>query len=413
MQTKPTLLVTTSTFPRWEGDREPRFVYDLSKRLTTTFNVVVLAPHSKGAAVKELWDGMFVYRYRYAPEKLETLAYAGGITANLKQNPWKLALLPLFLLGQWWAVIKLLKQYPVDTIHAHWLIPQGLVAAIALLGKKQSISLVCTSHGGDLFGLQDKISLLLKRWTVSRCSELTVVSQAMLAEANRLVGTQSKPISIIPMGTDLKNTFIYDPQIERFSNRLLFVGRLVEKKGLIYLLEAFQQLLTKQPSLELIIAGSGPLKDDLLIKAQQLGIEQQTIFKGRLTHIELVKLYQTSTVAVFPFIQSKDGDMEGLGLVMVEAIGCGCPVIASDLPAVRDVICHGETGYLVESSNSAALAQVIQNLVTQQEIREQLSIQALKSVQNTFDWESITQDYKKVLHEQVKKTTKLEVVHVN
>lgn len=116
--TKPTLLVTTSTFPRWEGDSEPRFVYDLSKRLTAAFNVIVLAPHAASAAVEEHWNDMHVYRYRYAPEKLETLAYSGGITANIQQNRWKILLLPLLFLGQWWALRKLLKKHSITTIHA-------------------------------------------------------------------------------------------------------------------------------------------------------------------------------------------------------------------------------------------------------------------------------------------------------
>lgn len=410
---KPTLLVTTSTFPRWEGDSEPRFVYDLSQRLTTAFNVVVLAPHAAGAADKEIWHGMHIYRYRYAPTNLETLAYAGGISANLKQHRWKVALLPLFFLGQWLALRKLLKQYPITSIHAHWLLPQGLVAAIALWGKKQAPSLVCTSHGGDLFGLRGRISTTLKRWVVSRCQALTVVSHAMLPALHALTDTNPPPISVIPMGTDLTHTFISNPYITRLPNRLLFVGRLVEKKGLTYLLQAFTQLLPNQPDLELVIVGSGTLQAELMAQAKQLGIAQRVDFKGRLTHHELVGLYQSVTLAVFPFIQAKDGDMEGLGLVMVEAMGCGCPVIASDLPAVRDVIRHGETGWLVETADSSALANAIQILLTQTATRQQLSTQALQNAQNTFDWKTISQNYQHVLNKQVKTTTGMEVAHAN
>ena len=136
-EAKPTLVITTSTFPRWEADSEPRFVYDLSRRLTAWFNVIVLAPHAAGAKTTELWHGMQIYRYRYAPTAWETLAYNGGITANLKQKPWKMLLLPLFFAGQCWALHKLLKTYPVAVVHAHWLIPQGLMAALALWGKSE------------------------------------------------------------------------------------------------------------------------------------------------------------------------------------------------------------------------------------------------------------------------------------
>lgn len=390
---KPTLLVTTSTFPRWEGDSEPRFVYDLSQRLTAAFNVIVLASHAAGTATQETWAGMLVYRYRYAPEQWETLAYAGGITANLKQHRWKVALLPLFFLGQWLALRKLLKQHPITIIHAHWLIPQGFVAAIALWGKTQAPHLVCTSHGGDLFGLRGKISTALKRWVVSRCQALTVVSHAMLPVMHALTNANPPPISVIPMGTDLQHTFIPNPSVTRLPNRLLFVGRLVEKKGLTYLLQAFAQLLPNQPDLELVIAGSGTLQAELMAQAKQLGIAQQVDFKGRLTHHELVALYQSATLAVFPFVQAKDGDMEGLGLVMVEAMGCGCPVIASDLPAVRDVIRHGETGWLVETNNSNLLASSIKALLNEPERSKQYSRNALYQTVHQFDWANSIQSY--------------------
>ena len=133
MSTKPTILVLASTFPRWKGDTEPRFVYDLCLRLKEEFSIVILAPHAKGTKLKEEMDGLQVHRYRYAPEGLENLAYEGGITAKLKGNKLNYLILPLFFLGQWLAILKLLKQQPVKVIHAHWLIPQGI---LALLAKK-------------------------------------------------------------------------------------------------------------------------------------------------------------------------------------------------------------------------------------------------------------------------------------
>lgn len=411
---KPTLLVTTSTFPRWCGDSEPRFVYDLSRRLTTDFNVIILAPHAAKAATKEEWDDMQIYRYRYAPEALETLAYAGGISANLKQSRWKVLLLPLFFLAQWQAIRRLIKHQHIDSIHAHWLIPQGLIAALALIGNKQAPSLVCTSHGGDLFGLQGKFSLLLKRWVISRCDALTVVSHAMLPKIQALTNESNRPpISVIPMGTDLTDTFIPNPHIARLSNRLLFVGRLVEKKGIRYLLEALQQLQPTHPNLELVIAGSGPLQTELMQQTQQLGIDDKVQFVGRLTHIELVKLYQTATLAVFPFIQASDGDMEGLGLVMVEAMGCGCPVIASDLPAVRDVIKYGETGHLVRPADSGILANTIAAILDDPTQTQVLSTQASFNVHTNFDWKNITQSYQQCLQLNWNNQTKIEAAHAN
>ncbi len=84
---KPRLLVLTSTFPRWVGDREPRFVFDLSRRLAKDFEVQVVAPHAPGAAPQEVMDGMRVHRFRYFPEKLQSLAYNGGILEKIAKHP--------------------------------------------------------------------------------------------------------------------------------------------------------------------------------------------------------------------------------------------------------------------------------------------------------------------------------------
>lgn len=413
MSAKPTLLVTASTFPRWKSDSEPRFVYDLCIRLAETFQVVVLAPHAQGAASYEQWGQLHIHRYRYAPAALETLAYEGGITANLKQQRWKWLLLPGFFLGQWLALRQLLKTYPVAVIHSHWLIPQGLVAVAATYGKKHKPRLLCTSHGGDLFGLQDKVSLRLKRWVIKHCDAITVVSHFMVEKVQALAGDASPPISVIPMGTDLQQTFIPNPQVSRAANQLLFVGRLVEKKGLPYLLHALQQLLPTHPDLQLVVAGSGTAQADLIQLGESLGIGQHVTFVGRLEHSSLVRLYQTSTLAVFPFVQAKDGDMEGLGLVMVEAMGCGCPVVVSDLPAVRDVIRQGETGCVVTAADSAALAMAIASLLADPVQRQTLSTQALATVRNGFDWESVTQRYQHCLQSTHTQSSITEVAHAN
>ena len=130
------ILVLTSTFPRWKDDVEPPFVYELSRRLNSKYSVHILAPHASGTAAEEYFDGMRVTRYRYFFPRWESLAYHGGILANLKQNPLRYLLIPFFLIGQLVALVRLLRNCRYDCIHAHWLIPQGLIAIIARLFVK-------------------------------------------------------------------------------------------------------------------------------------------------------------------------------------------------------------------------------------------------------------------------------------
>ena len=91
---RKSILVTTSTFPRWPRDKEPPFVFELCARLQERYDIHVLSPHFKGAAREEQIGGMRVTRFHYCPAQLESLAYQGGILANLKERPWKYSLVP-------------------------------------------------------------------------------------------------------------------------------------------------------------------------------------------------------------------------------------------------------------------------------------------------------------------------------
>ncbi len=133
-----TILVLASTFPRWKDDVEPPFVYELCRRLSKTFSVHVLAPHASGAAVEDQMEGIRVTRYRYFFSRWENLAFHGGILANLKQNPLRYALVPFFIMAQLVVLIRLLNRCQFDCIHAHWLIPQGLIAITACLFMKSA-----------------------------------------------------------------------------------------------------------------------------------------------------------------------------------------------------------------------------------------------------------------------------------
>ncbi|MCF6204860.1 MAG: glycosyltransferase family 4 protein [Methylococcaceae bacterium] len=389
---KPTILVLASTFPRWKGDTEPRFVYDLCLHLKEKFTVIVLAPHSKGTQSTENMDGLSIIRYRYAPEKLETLAYEGGITAKLKSNKLNYLTLPFFFFGQWLAIIKILRQHPVKVIHAHWLIPQGFLALLARIFSSNKPTILCTSHGGDLYGLNDPISKVIKRYVIKNVEKMTVVSSAMQNEILKLVPEASLP-SVAPMGTDLTNLFTPDDSVQREKYQLLFVGRLVEKKGLVYLLKALPEIISKFPEIQLRIAGSGPEQQILEKLAESLKIQQHIQFLGRLSHSELVTEYRKATLSVFPFIQANNGDIEGLGLVMIEAMGCGCPVVVSDIDAVQDVLIDNQTGVFILPKETKIITDKINNLLSDPEKRMQLAKQARKVVLEKFSWEESAKQY--------------------
>lgn len=394
---RPRLLVLTSTFPRWRDDPEPPFVFELSRRLTDTFDITVLAPRAPGSLDHETLDGLRVIRFPYFLRRWENIAsHGGGILNRLRANPLNYLLIPPFLLGELWALARLLRHEPIDVVHAHWLIPQGLVAILARWLTRRPVPLVCTSHGGDLFALRGALLSRIKQRVMNASTRISVVSAAMRTQVMAM-GIAPQQVAVIPMGVDMRHHFTPGSGDERQAHELLFVGRLVEKKGLPFLLQAMPQVLARHPGTRLIIAGGGPLDGELRRLSARLGIGGQVDFLGMVAQSALPPLYRRATLFVAPFMVAASGDQEGFPLVPLEAIGCGCPIICGEVAAFGEVIRHDVEALLVPPGNSAALATAIIALLNDPPRRQRLAVNARQRCLEAFDWESIAERYAALL----------------
>lgn len=388
---RPTVLVLTSTYPRWTDDPEPGFVHELARRLTGCFRVIVLGPHSPGSKAKEVLDGVEVIRYRYAPKRLETLVHNGGITTNIRRARWKWLLLPSFFLMQLVVAWKISRSERVSIIHAHWLIPQGLIAAVLHWATRRRLPFIVTSHGADLFALRGAGLLRLKRWVIRNASVATVVSQVM-RERITAIDSSAAHIYVRPMGVDLRGRFVPAQSRVRTEDEILFVGRLVEKKGVRYLLDAMPRILARRPHARLRIVGFGPEEPALKNQVEELGISEWVQFLGAVSQNQLSDLYQCASVFVAPFVEAASGDQEGLGLVLVEAAGCECPIIAGDVPAVRDVLGKRVHGLIDPRKSGDLDAAIIRVLENPQQAREEAKILREELI-SRFDWSSVSDGY--------------------
>jgi glycosyltransferase involved in cell wall biosynthesis len=394
LKKRPTLVVLASTYPRWSGDYEPGFVHELAKRLTDRFQVIAVVPRSPGAMTREVLDGVQVIRYRYAPRYFETLVNDGGIVTNIRRYPWKVILLPSFFLAQLWRVWRLARLNQIDAIHAHWLIPQGLIAAVLKKLSGKSIPYLVTSHGADLFTLRGRVFNAIKRTVIKKASAVTVVSEAMILELAR-IGSDVATVRVCPMGVDLSERFAPNNTVPRSQYEILFIGRFVEKKGLRHLIDAMPAILREYPSAHLTVVGFGPEDAERRAQVESLKLQSKIQFIGARAQHELPSLYQRAAIFVAPFVVASSGDQEGLGLVLVEAAGCGCPVVVSDMPAVRDVF-DEETARLVAPGSAAAIARAVCA-----SFGDGYSPQASKKVRELlyerFDWSVITGTYTETL----------------
>jgi len=362
--------------------------------------VHVICPHAPGAASQEVLDGVTIHRFRYAPVAVETLVQDGGILANLKRAPWKWCVVPFFVLGLLAEILNQLRLTRPDCIHAHWIVPQGL--ALALLGvfTRKLPPFLLTSHGGDLFSLRGRLFSTLKRWVLRRASAVTVVSRPMLGVAVKL-GANADRASVIPMGVDFDDRFSLEPRVERVAGQILFVGRLVEKKGLKYLIQALPTIRQRVPSANLVIVGSGPELPALTAMVSALGLQDCVQFRRAISQDALPEFYRRACVFVAPFVDAVSGDREGLGLVSIEAIACGCPVVVGDVPVVADIFLDTEMDMRAIPGSPESLAQKVGDVLVAPELAIRRALVVRQRLTGQLSWEIVKRRYSALLKNMV------------
>jgi glycosyltransferase involved in cell wall biosynthesis len=386
------LLVLTTTYPRWAGDTLPAFVHELCKRLAVNRRVIVLAPHCKGAATREVLDGVEVRRFRYAPERFERLCYGAGMLGELRQSRWLKLLLPVLLGAFMLNALGLVWRHNIRWLHAHWLLPQGLIAAmVCRLSRAQFI---VTAHGADVFALTDRVALGLKRWVGAQAVVVAGVSTHVL-QTVCAQGLRGRHTICAPMGVDVEQRFrLRDAAPD--AGGALFVGRLVEKKGLMVLLNAYAALPAQFQARGLTVVGDGPeraagerfVAERALPNVRWLGAKEPAAIPAFL---------RDAAVFVAPFQRSRDGDEEGLGLVVAEAMACGVPVIVSDMAATQDLAIPGETALVVPQGDDGALSAAIESSYTNPADAADRAQRARLHVDRHFSWERCAERYQQVL----------------
>lgn len=379
------VLVITSTFPRKSGDEQPRFVLDLCKSLPGEFEQRVLAPSAPGLQVDDSMEGIPVRRFRYFFNRGETLAHGSGILANLKEQPLRWLLVPFFFLGLVLAVRQELRRFRPDIVHAHWWLPAGLAARLAMATSSGKHKLLVTCHGTDYFVLGKRFSRLL-RWVLKRADIVAMVSPAMRDHAAGQ-GLPDEKLRVAPMGVDLKERFVPGSVTERHG--VLYVGRLVAQKGIDDLLAGWAAASEAVRDQGLRIIGSGNQQDRLLELSVSSGVSDSVNFLGAVAHDDLPAHYQQAALLVFP-----SPGHEGLGLVAIEAMGCNCPVLVSDTPSLADVIVEGQTGFVYPMGDTEALANRLNELISSPQLCRQIAKQGGDLIRSRFDWTVAGENYR-------------------
>lgn len=356
MPDMPRVLFLTSSFPRWRGDSTTPFILHLADDLISLgWHVTVLAPHAEGARRHELLGTIEVNRFRYFwPVRAQTICYGGGALANLRRSPLDAVKLPALVAAEWWCTMRLLRS--VDLVHSHWILPQG--AAVAITPARRHVA---TVHGSDVFGLEAKPFQIIKSWALRRASAVTANSTATQAKVSELTRSRVEA-ELIPMGVDIRAP---DPEAvasirARFGEAgplVVFLGRIVEEKGVLDLVRAFATIRARFPTARLTMVGRGNDCDTVSELALNLGLNEAVHQPGWTDPSEVVNWFTAADVVVAP------SWFEAQGLSVMEAQAAGAAVVATNVGGIPDAIEDGRTGILVEPRDPGALAAAVISLL--------------------------------------------------
>ena len=398
------VLVIGSVYPRFPEDAEvPWLRTSIAHLKHAGVDIQVLAPAYKGLKSHEI-DGVPVNRFRYAPASLEFLTHEEGAPSKMANKPWLQLLAIPYIISGFFKCIGICRKWRPDVIHAHWPFPHAYIALGAT--KLFGIPLALNFHGAELLLIRKK------KWVRPLLKFAIGQAQAVFANssftAGRIKALRDVNVEWSPYGTTLEGGCAGLPHSNSVPHtlngkfKILFVGRHIERKGICYLIEAAKFLPREQ--FEIRIVGVGDLTEQLKALAQQTATSTpnaaEIVFTGKLTPEALASEYKSANVFTLPAIVDSKGDTEGLGVVLIEAMELGLPVVASNVGGIPDVVVDGISGILVPEKDPKALAEAFKRLAADPALVQKLLEGSQKHIAACFTWDGIIQRqiavYKKI-----------------
>jgi glycosyltransferase involved in cell wall biosynthesis len=376
------ICVMTSTYALSEQDCNVPFLVQSVRRLKARgHEVYVFAPSYEGCP-NQVVHGVPVRRFRYFFRRWENLTHKQG-APNRIRNPIYLGVAFFYILFGLFQAIRYCRRHRFDIIHVQWPFPHGIWGSAA--SRLSGAPMVLTFHGAELllcrkyFFVKYFLKHAIKNAGVVHCN-----SSFTAGEIGRL---SNKPVEIVPYGCTVHARPV-TKDLDKPVKDILFVGRLISRKGVDYLIRAVPRLAEKMP-VRVHIVGHGDKGNLWKALCRELGVEDKVIFHGAVSAEELEQQYANADVFVLPAIVDERGDTEGLGVVLVEALCFQTPVVASAVGGIPDVIIDGQTGMLVPERDPVALAEAVIKLVQDRTLARHLTQGGLAHANEYFDWDRI------------------------
>jgi glycosyltransferase involved in cell wall biosynthesis len=381
------VLYIVTAYDRRPGDGITPWLVETIHRLGDAgVRVEVLAPSYRGLP-SGVVEGVRVHRFRYAPAGAETLTHDQTAPDRIRERPRYLGVLPGYAAAGCVAAARVARSGDFDVAHVHWPMPQALLGWSAR--RAASIPLVCSFYGVELtFARSSRVPLLIPflRRAIRTADAVTAISRYT---ADLVRGVYERPVELIPFGATTPVPSRPPPAPPSPPFRLLFVGRLVERKGVRYLLDAVALARSAGAEVEADVVGEGPIRPALQEHARSLGLGAAVRFHGFVPDDELIRRYVDCHAFILPAVVDEKGDVEGLGVVIIEALAHGRAVIASAAGGITDIVEHDRTGLLVPPADARALADAIIALSRDPARVRRLAEAGRAHIETSFSWDAV------------------------
>lgn len=384
--------VVTTSYPIEAGDVSGIFVYRLVKHLSAGIDTTVITPASDKVTVTGRTHSRHAVKiFRYAPRRWQVLAHrGGGIPAAISRNPWLYLLLPILLLAMLLTCLRLARRF--NLFHAQWSV-NGLVACLA--GKFTGKPVLTTLRGSDVnLALKSSLHRFLLRRCVTLSTKVVAVSDSLVMTVRQLIpDAPASKFCVIANGVD--GEFLNIPRIagnETSLLKLVTVGNLTTNKGVDQLLRALQLLAGEKIRLQIV--GDGPERENLFELATSLNLQHRVDFVGAVPPGDMVGVMSRADVFVLP------SHSEGRPNAMLEAMAAALPVVATDIPGVREIVTTRINGLLFTDGDYRTLATCLKELAHDVALRNDLGTAARQFIiTHGYRWRDTADRYIRLYRE--------------
>ena len=405
----------THAYPRFPTDPTAPFVEMTAETLQKQgIDVTVLIPDTPKFARTPTDHSVTLQTYRYFfPLRLLQLGYSNTLINDCELKKYVYLLAPFMFFSGIFHLFRLHRKHRFDLIHAFWLLPNGFIGAI--ISKLCKVPLMVALRGSDIFiSKQNPVFRALARWTLKQTAMVTSVTPAFFADLEAF-GVPAEKMRLIPNGSH-PHLFPAPPHSElaRLRQQLLIpqgdvvifaLGRIVLKKGFDILIQALPLVQEKVPNVTVIIGGEGTDLGRLKTLVKELGVSASVRFPGTINRTDVAAYFHLCDLFTLPAIFDPKGNVDGCPNVILEAMACGKPVVASNISGIPVIVKEGETGILVKEKNIAELASALVALLTDKTKREQFGLAGQQRILNELTWEKAIEQIKDVYQHCVKNNT--------